>query len=81
MPPRNMGAVLAIACLIDGVDGEHYRPVVARKWTATHVWVTFTPDWAALSDESVWLRKSDVCRILRAADVRRRPRRGPVVHP
>lgn len=70
IPPKNMGAIPVIARLVDP-HGDEYWPAVARKWTKTHVWVTFG------EDDSAWLAAVDVYRVLRPGHIEAAKWRDP----
>jgi hypothetical protein len=65
----------AIPVLVRLVDGEHFRPAEARRWTETHVMVGLyrtDPDTGRRKDQLAWLRAEDVYRVLRPEDLERR---------
>ncbi|SDU76965.1 hypothetical protein [Jiangella alkaliphila] len=36
IPPRNACEFQAMACPLDGLDSDSFRPAVVRTWIATH---------------------------------------------
>jgi len=63
VPGRPMGEIPVIARFV-WPEGEDWRPVLANRWTKTHVLVTWIVD-GPHRDQAAWLRAEDVTRVLR----------------
>jgi hypothetical protein len=63
VPNRPMGEIPVIARFVRS-EGEEWRPVLANRWTRTHVLVTWIED-GPYRDQACWLRAEDVRRVLK----------------
>ncbi|SDT35825.1 hypothetical protein [Jiangella sp. DSM 45060] len=69
IPARNQDAIPCFVRLVDAEIGELFKAATARRWTTTHVMVSFevpgtSPSWPR-QEVLAWVRAEDVRRELR----------------